>query len=543
MNGADLFARCLVARGVEWLSTLCGHGLNEVYAACLRQGLRLVDVRNEQTAAYMAECAGRLSGRAGVCAVSSGVAHANALTGVLNAYFDGAPMLLLTGCGPWATAGMGHFQDVDQVALAAPICKYAEAMTVAERIPQYVHEAWEAAHAGRPGPVHLTFPMDVQVDEVDEELGECATVDAIRLSQSPAESAIKRAVELLVAAERPLVVAGSGAFYAGAEEPLAEFAAGFGVPVCVPIWDRGAVPGPMDEYLGVVGAASGGPEFLRDADLLLLLGVAADYRVDYLQGAAKVVRVDVDAGRLVERRRVDLEIAADPGLFMTQLREACIEGQMRGFEAWLDEARRRRDAFCASVRARGRASAEREGGLHALDIIEVLEKVLEPDDVVVVDGGNIGQWFHQTLARRRYPGHWLGCGASGVVGYGIGGALAARLLFPRRRVVLLSGDGAATFNLTDLECAARQDLPFVMIVADDQSWGITVSGHKEHYGQAMSSTLGPVEFAEVARGLGALGARVDRADELEEVLRRGLAERAPTLVHVPIAGGLPGAEG
>lgn len=170
---------------------------------------------------------------------------------------------------------------------------------------------------------------------------------------------------------------------------------------------------------------------------------------------------------------VDLEVVADSGLFLTGLTESCIERQMRGFEVWLGQAQRRRDNYCVGIRKGGQAAAAQRGGLQALDIMGVLDAVLDPENVVVVDGGNIGQWFHQTLARQRYPGHWLSCGGSGVVGYGIGGAMAARLLFPGRRVVLLSGDGSATFNLTDLECAARQRLPFLMVVADDESWGIT----------------------------------------------------------------------
>ena len=278
----------------------------------------------------MAECAGRLAGRVGVCAVSSGVAHANALTGVLNAHFDGAPMLLVTGCGPLATRGMGHFQDFDQVALAAPICKYAEAITRPERIPEYVHRAWEAALSGRPVRVHLTFSMDVQTAAVAE--GWVAGGRPVRHAQPPAATDLKRAADLLAACERPLVVAGSGAYYAGAEAALAEFTSAFATPVCAPIWDRGAVPGLLDEFVGVVGAASGGPELLADADLLLLLGAAADYRVNYLQGSAGVIRVHADAQRLGELRGVDLEVAADPGLFLTGLTEACIERQMRGFE-------------------------------------------------------------------------------------------------------------------------------------------------------------------------------------------------------------------
>lgn len=215
MNGADLFARALKAQGVEWISTLCGHGLNDVYASCLDAGLRLIDVRNEQTAAYMAECWGRLSGGVGVCAVSSGVAHANAMTGVVNAHFDGAPILLLTGAGPLETAGMGHFQDFNQLGLAASMCKYARVLDVAEHIPHLVHEAFAAALGGRPGPVHLTFPMDVQVAEVKEEVA--ATKVEVHRGMQVAVGEVRRLVGLLAAAERPLLVAGSGMYYAGGE--------------------------------------------------------------------------------------------------------------------------------------------------------------------------------------------------------------------------------------------------------------------------------------------------------------------------------------
>jgi acetolactate synthase-1/2/3 large subunit len=185
-------------------------------------------------------------------------------------------------------------------------------------------------------------------------------------------------------------------------------------------------------------------------------------------------------------------------------------------------------------------SGPREKGLHALDIVEAMAETLDDEAVVVVDGGNIGQWFHQTMARDRYPETFLTCGASGVVGYGIGGAMAARAGYPDRAVVLLSGDGAATFNIADLECAARQSLPFVMIVADDESWGITVTGHMKSYGEAMSCRLGPVDFAGLANSLGALGIRVESKEEMVTALRRGLGERLPVLIHAPISGGLPG---
>jgi acetolactate synthase-1/2/3 large subunit len=541
MNGAQLFAQCLKAQGVEWMATLCGHGLNQIYHACLEAGIRLIDVRNEQTAAYMAECWGRLSRQVGVCASSSGVAHANALTGVVNAHFDGAPMLLLTGAGPRETAGLGHFQDLDQVALAAPVCKYARTMDVPGRIPEFVHAAFAAALSGRPGPVHLSFPMDVQEAQVEGEPLKETHISRGKIE--PSRDAVRRMVELLEAAQRPLLVAGSGAFYGRAERPLADFARAYAVPVLVPIWDRGTVEEPLEEFMGAVGAASGGPGLLEEADLVILVGAAADYRVGYLKKpplgtGARTVRVDVDLGRPARGESADLEVLADPGPFLERVLEACIERTIDGFEKWLAQAKTQQETFGEKVKASARRN-DKPGRLHALDIIDVLARVLAREDVLVVDGGNIGQWFHQTLGRRRYPGHWLSCGSSGVVGYGIGGAMAARLLYPRRKVVLLSGDGAATFTIAELERAARQQLPFLMIVADDESWGITESGHRKRFGRAMSSTLGPVDFSQVARGLGALGARAEEKGELEKLVRQGLGERLPTLVHVPIAGGAP----
>ncbi|MBT4500629.1 MAG: thiamine pyrophosphate-binding protein, partial [Gemmatimonadetes bacterium] len=219
MNGGELFAACLKAQGVEWISGLCGNGLNDLLAGCREVGIRVIDTRNEQAAAYMAECWGRLSGRVGVCAVSSGVAHANGMTGVINAYYDGAPMLLVSGAGPLATTGMGHFQDLDQVALAAPVCKQARLVDAAERIPEFVHGAFAAALHGRPGPVHLTVPMDVLAAEV-EGVEPWGSVTRLHGGNPPPEQ-IERAVILLEEAHRPLLVAGSGAYYAGGEQALA----------------------------------------------------------------------------------------------------------------------------------------------------------------------------------------------------------------------------------------------------------------------------------------------------------------------------------
>ena len=537
MNGVELFVRELQKRGVKFVATLCGHGLNPFDKACQDAGLHLVDVRNEQAASYIAEVTGRLTRTVGVCAVSSGVGHANALTGVVNAYFDGAPMLLLSGCGSTKTMGLGHFQDMDQVALARSVCKYARVIDRAERIPQIINEAFGAALSGCPGPVHLTFPLDVQTAQVSPD-------EIVRVLPSPGldhhsslgdPEQISTIVGLLARAERPLIIAGSGVYYAKGEEELLAFAERQAVPVVVPIWDRGSIPRPVDSFVGVVGAATGGPRLLADADLILLVGAACDYRVGYLQPPevrpdAQVVRIDVDPSRMSHGVGAHHLVLGSPKAVLQQLGRACEQKKIRPTTNWLAEAHSRQVAFRQEVL---RQRPQPGDQLHALDVVDAIRSILTDETVLIVDGGNIGQWVHQALGDR-YPGHWLTCGACGVIGYGIPAAMAARLVYPDRPIILITGDGSVTFSIAELESAARQQLGFAVIVADDETWGIALSGQMNELGQAITSELGPVQFSLVAEGFGARSSKATTSDEISAAIRESAGYSRPTLIHVPV---------
>ena len=518
MNGAELLTAALQRHGVEWMATLCGHGLDPLFQAARKAGIRLVDTRNEQTAAYIADAYGRLTGRAGVCAVSSGVAHVNALTGVANAWFDGSPMLLISGAAAIATAGMGHFQDMDHVSLATPLCRYARAVDRAQRIVQLLDEALCAATADPPGPVHLTIPMDVQRSEV----AEAAVIPATRRAAlRSTDDDVDEVAEALAKSRKPLVVAGSGVYFSDSAHALLQFCERYRIPVVTPIWDRGSVSAPSSVFLGVVGAATGGPSVLNQADCILMAGAVCDYRVGYLRPPA----VRPDARILFYQRN------------WHPLAEALGNERPSAWEAWLAECAGRRDDFRRS--AEGRGIDQAGAGLHALHIVRAIESVLSDDTVLLIDGGSIGQWAHQLLCCHRYPGHWLTCGRSGVVGWGLAGAMAARLAFPDRPVILLSGDGAFTFNVADLECAVRQRLGFVAIVADDQAWGITRTGHVQQFGEPIASSLGPIAFDDLACSLGARGVRATDPNAIAHELRQALNQPGVTVIHVPIAGGNP----
>src|SRR5579872_346440 len=519
MTAAELFISGLQRRGVSWMATLCGHGLDPLFHAARKAGMTLIDVRNEQTASYIADAYGRLTRQPGVCAVSSGIAQVNALTGVMNAWFDDGPLLLISGAADISTAGLGHFQDADQVALAKPITKFSRSIDCAARTAQILDEALEQALADPPGPVHLMFPMDVQNSEVDDSA--IVPPTPVHSRRTTADANFDEIVRAMAGSKAPLVIAGSGLFYDNTGADMLRFCEDCKVPVVTPIWDRGSVDHPSPVFFGVIGAASGGPAILSDADCILMAGAEVDYRVGYLQPPA--VRSDA---RIFAFRRG-----------WNALTSICRQQDGSAREAWLAACTRRRDEF--RQRVKQRAQQQASGALHALHIVRAIRQVLEENPILLIDGGSIGQWAHQLICCDRYPGDWLTCGRSGVVGWGIGGAMAARLAYPNRPVILLSGDGAFTFNIADIECAVRQKLPFAAIVADDRGWGITRTGHVRQFGEPIASSLGAIAFDRLAESLGARGVRVSTPEEISHELRRTILEPVVTIIHAPIAGGNP----
>jgi acetolactate synthase I/II/III large subunit len=540
MTGAELLALTLRERNVEFVATLSGNGLNPLYLACRDANIRLIDTRNEQAAAYIADAYARLTRRVGVVAVSSGIAHVNALTGIANAAFDGAPVLLITGESPSSQDDLGKFQELDHVALAKPLCKYARRVLEPAKIAFYVHEALAAATSGRPGPACLSIPVDVLSAEIP-------AAKVLRVRSGPGEvvqdaaadaDLVAEAAKLIAKAKRPVLVAGTGAFYADAEQELDEFARLASIPVVVPIWDRGCVERPADYFLGVVGAASGEPKLLADADLLLLVGCRTDYRVGFalppkVAEKAVVIRIDIDPAELRSGVEPNVKLLGDPCTVLGQLVAATRRLKAKPHTAWLATARKRDAAF----RKRWlKASAPAVPPMTGRHVVDAIRPFLSEELLFLIDGGNIGQWAHMALADC-YPSRWLTCGASAVVGWGLPGAIGAKLAYPKRPVLLLSGDGAFGFTIAELETSVKHSAPFVIVLADDRAWGIVVSGQKAAYGSEgiLASRMAPIDYAQLAEAFGAIGVRAETPAKLSAAIAQGLAADRTTLIHVPIA--------
>ena len=534
MNGAQWLVRMLRDRGVEHVFALCGNGLNPFLDACLDFRMKVVDVRNEQAAAYMADLSGRMTRRLGVVAVSSGPGHTNAVTGVANSWWDGGPMLLLSGCSEQNTRGMDNFQEIDQVGIVAPITKYASMVHHVSTLENETDRAIAAATAGRPGPVHLTIPNDVFSARMPE--------DAVRkrgrhLAEARPQAAgdselVRDAVKMLANAKRPVIVVGSGAFYADAWPTLRRFVTLTNIPVFTPIWDRGCIDRAIPQYVGLTSPeVNGAAPLLCKADVLLVVGARVDYRLGYgqppvISPTAKFIRVDIEPSEVERTVRPEIGLVGDPRTVLGQMTE---EAKRRRWKtgAWLARLQRAREKLLRVWEKRGR---EDVCPVHSLRICREVRPFLRGGTTFLLDGGNIGRWAHM-LIFDRHPSHWMTCGASGVVGWGIPGALAAKLARPEKPVLLLSGDGSAGFTLADIQTALRFGTPYVAVIANDAAWGIVTDGQPDR--RRVASEFGELRFDRVAEALGARGVHIEHPAQLGPAIRDGLRRDTVTIINVP----------
>mgnify|MGYP001401124364 FL=1 len=498
----------------------------------------MIDVRNEQSAAYMADTWGRLTKRIGVVAVSAGPGHTNALTGLANAFWDGGPMLLISGCSSIQTRGMGHFQELDQVEMASPVCKYARLINSVEVLEHEVIKALRLAVSGRPGPVHLTVPVDV-LSAMMPDSAVCqfemssSSVDQVNPVSTGDQDLIYSAVENLATADRPAMVVGNGAFYANAWQPLAEFAKKTSVPIFSSMWSRGAIEKPIPEYVGTTfsGPTNGAYACLSETDVVLLLGVQVDYRMEYgrppvFAESTRFISVNSDPNEFPKTIEPKIRIVADSRSALQQMNTVATN-YVWNHQTWLNKVRGMREALLKKWDGRG---CEDQYPLSSLRICREIQPFLDQDITFLIDGGNIGRWANLILWNR-HPEYWFTCGASGVVGWGIPGAIAAKLARPKEPVLLLSGDGSAGFTITEIETALRFNTPYVAIIAHDSAWGIEADSRPPD--RRMGTVFGEIRFDKVAEALGAKGVYIEHPNQLAPAIESGLKTETVTVIHVP----------
>jgi acetolactate synthase-1/2/3 large subunit len=525
VHGGRAVAARLRAHGVSKLFTLSGGHLFSIYDGCREEGIELVDTRHEQSAAFAAEGWAKATREIGVCALTAGPGVTNGLSAVASAQAGGSPILVLGGRAPAFRWGQGSLQEIDHVPVVAPLTKLARTAGSAAEIPGLIDEAVRTALTPPTGPVFLDFPLDHVFGELDSTSALEAAPETPAPPAALDASALERASALLRGAERPVVMAGSGLYWARAEDALRRLCDELEVPVFLNGLARGCVPADHPAFHSRARGTA-----LRGADVALVVGVPMDFRLGFGQSFGEATEVVVIASHAPERphpRPVAAELYGSVADALDHLREAAAgRPAPRAWRSELAAEEQEKRAAERGERTDGRAP------LHPMRVYEELEAVLDRDAVIVGDGGDFVSYAGRVV-ESYVPGGWMDPGPYGCLGAGPGQALAAGLAHPGRQVCLLLGDGAFGFAGLEFETMVRHRVPVVGVVANNGIWGLEKHPMEALYGYSMAADLQPgLRYDRVVEALGAHGELVERPEELRPALERAFAAGRPALVNV-----------
>ena len=560
MNGGVLVGEVLQKQGVQFLYTLCGGHISPILVGAEAQGIRVIDVRHEATAVFAADATARLTGVPGVAAVTAGPGVTNTITALKNAQMAQSPLVLIGGSAATLLKGRGALQDIDQLALVRPIVKWARAAKKVRDIVPLLEEAFQTCQQGVPGPVFLEIPIDLLYPEdvvrswtmgssgkglagkamslyfethLRRTFGRAweqrASDPPLVIPKLPASGEVQQVAKALSNAERPLLIIGSQALIdASHAEALQAAVQKLNIPTYLSGMARGLLG---RDALHLRHKRS---KALREADVIILAGVPADFRLGYgrsIPKRATYISINRSEEDLNKNRRPDIGILADPGAFLRTL--AANWQPESSWQTWHNTLIERDAARDAEISQ----TAEAETGLvNPVWLCQQLETAVAEDSVLIGDGGDFVATASY-IVRPRGPLSWLDPGAFGTLGAGGGFALAAKLCRPDAEVWLLYGDGSAGYSLAEFDTFARHGVAIIALIGNDASWAQIARDQVEILGTPLGTDLAQTNYHVVAQGYGGDGFCVDDPVQLNEILAQGkaVAENGrPVLINVMI---------
>jgi acetolactate synthase-1/2/3 large subunit len=539
VSGGQLAAEALVKKKVDYIFTLSGGHITPIYQYLEDSTVSLFDTRHEQAAVFMAEAWGRMTRRPGVAMVTAGPGFTNALSAVANARFANTPLVLISGCVGIDCIEKLDLQDMRQAPVIEPMVKKALICHKAERIPEFIDFAFRSAAGGRPGPVYLELPVDVLNASVES--------DSVKKPHTIIESApvdLKKATEILAMIEnatKPVIIAGSGTWYADGGNELVEFIEKTGVPAFTSSLGRGTIsdhhPLCFESSIPIRPGASLVAN--TGADLVILLGnrVSLYYIFgDLFHPQSKIIQVDIEPEEIGRNRSVDLAVVSD----IKELLKAC--NRIIDEKKLSQTLRQRFVDWVASLehadrdaKSQARADWESENiPIHPLRLVhEINEFMNREEDIVVADGGDTQVWMGITRTVTK-PDHYLDAGLYGCLGLGLPYANAAKLLNPDKRVCLIIGDGSVGFNFMEFETAIRKHLPIVVVINNDLGWGMIRHSQELRIGHAIENGthLGKVDYHKLVAALGGKGICVENPSDIQPALAEAFASGKTSCINV-----------
>lgn len=546
VKGTEIIVRALKEEKVDTLFAYPGGQAIDIFDALY--GEKEIDIvlpRHEQALVHAADGYARSTGKTGVCLVTSGPGATNLVTGIATANYDSVPLVCITGQVPLGLMGNDAFQEVDIVGITNSVCKYAVTVRTREELPRILKEAFYIARTGRPGPVVVDVPKDIQQALGADEYPAEVNIRGYKPNESVHMGQIKKAVSMLKKAKRPLFLIGGGVNISGANEEMKQLAQKTGVPVITTIMGKGAIPTSHELYMGNIGihGSYAANHAVAECDVLFSIGTRFNDRItgkieEFAKGA-KIIHIDVDAASISKNIVVDIPIVADAKLAIEKLLEEMPEINV---EDWTRQVGKWKDEYPVTM--------EKYEGLTPEKIIRYINEHFERP-IITTDVGQNQLWTTQYIELEGGR-QFLTSGGLGTMGYGFPAAIGAALGNPGRTVIAVSGDGGMQMNIQELATAVALELPLILIVLNNGYLGNVRQWQEMFYGKRYSSTClryrrscdrrcmeeGKAcppyipDFVKLAESYDAYGIRISKPEELEEAFAFAREhKKAPTIIE------------
>ena len=542
LTGAQIVIESLIAEGVDVVFGYPGGAILPTYDALLDSKIKHVLVRHEQGATHMAEGYARVSGRPGVVIVTSGPGATNAVTGIADAYMDSTPMVVISGQVGTALIGNDAFQEVDFVGITRPCSKHNYLVKDVKDLARIVKEAFYIASTGRPGPVIIDIPKDVQQAECAYRYPEKVDIRGFKPTIKGNPRQIERAVEAIEQSEKPLFYVGGGVQWSGAAPELTQLVRGLGIPLTETLMGLGSFPASDPLCLGMLGmhGSYGTNTAVCNTDCLIAVGARFDDRVtgriaDFAPKAKTIIHMDIDPSSISKNVKVDIPIVGDIKSVLTEMlavvqsRES-IGKRKAGWAKWhkqILEWKRERPLY------ENGNHAERET-VSPQHVIEEMNKLTKGDCIVATDVGQHQMWIAQLFPFER-PRSLLTSGGLGTMGYGLPAGIGAKFAAPDRTVVVVSGDGSIQMNIQELGTAVQYNVDIKVVILNNYFLGMVRQWQERFYQERYSySAMSVPNFVKLADAYGAKGFRIEKARDLARIMAEAFATPGPVLIDVVI---------
>lgn len=536
MDGSHALFEALKREGVDVIFGLPGGAIMPIYDSLLDFDIRHILVRHEQSAAHMAEGYARVSGKPGVCMATSGPGATNLVTGIADAYLDSVPIVAITGQVPKPAIGKDAFQETDMIGITTPITKYNFQPRTAAELPRVVKTAFFLASTGRPGPVLIDIPKDVQTEVAEMEFPERVRVRGYNPNIDPEPSMVEKAVELLAEAERPFIMAGGGVKNARAYDELLKLAELLMAPVATTFMGKGCFPElhPLSLFsIGMHGRAAN--KLVLEADVIFVVGGRFSDRSVGKAGEfckdAKIIHIDIDQAEIGKNRPIDVPIVSDSRKALTSICDALQKRVKKPKTGpWLERANALKEMY------REREEESESTDMKPSRIMKKLREVLPFDTIVTTEVGQHQMWANQFF-RIIKPGTFFSSGGLGTMGFGFPAAVGAKVARPDVPVVDIAGDGSFVMVENSLATCVTENIPVIVVIINNKMLGMVAQWQRLFFkGRYSGVDMSEVpDFVKLAEAYGAQGFRPHTLDELGSAVKQAVASDVATVIDVPIS--------